>query len=120
LPGAGFKQIASYWRKTLTDLVEKPYAFVRQQMAQGKNEPSYLSKLLENNNGNLSTEDDFVAKWSAASLYAGGADTVSQISIILRLYINKPPSLYMLISDVDSIVDELLLSCHDLVSRGPA
>lgn len=85
LPGAGFKRTASYWRKTLTDLVEKPYAFVRQQMAQGKNEPSYLSKLLENNNGNLSPEEDFVAKWSAASLYAGGADTVSQISIILCL-----------------------------------
>jgi hypothetical protein len=77
LPGAGFKRTASYWRKTLMDLVEKPYAFVRQQMTQGNNEPSYLSKLLENNNGNLSTEEDFVAKWSAASLYAGGADTVS-------------------------------------------
>jgi hypothetical protein len=85
LPGAGFKRTASYWRETLADLVEKPYAFVRQQMAQGKNEPSYLSKLLENNNGNLSTEEDYAAKWSAASLYAGGADTVSQISIILRL-----------------------------------
>jgi cytochrome P450 len=42
-------------------------------MAQGAIEPSYLSKLLQK--GNLDSEQDFVAKWSAASLYAGGADT---------------------------------------------
>lgn len=59
------------------DLAEKPYAFVKQQMAQGKTEPSYLSKLLEKDDGNITPEEDFVAKWSAASLYSGGADTVS-------------------------------------------
>jgi len=116
LPGAGFKRTALYWRKTLTDLVEKPYAFVRQQMAQGKNEPSYISKLLANNNGNLSPEEDFVAKWSAASLTLAVPIPLVKYLLYCVFYINKPPSLYMLISDVDSIVDELLLSSNDLVS----
>lgn len=78
LPGTGFKRTAKVWKSTLTDLVEKPYAFVKQQMKEGKNEPSYLSSLLEKGGKTrLSEEDDFVAKWSSGSLYAGGADTVS-------------------------------------------
>jgi hypothetical protein len=74
-PGAGFKQTAKEWNKTVMDLVEKPYNLVRRRMVEGKYRPSYLSKLLKD--GNISTEEDYVAKWTAASLYAGGADTVS-------------------------------------------
>jgi hypothetical protein len=74
-PGAGFKQTAKEWNKTLVDLVEKPYRFVKQRMAEGKHRPSYLSKLLKD--GDISNEEDHVAKWTAASLYSGGADTVS-------------------------------------------
>jgi hypothetical protein len=74
-PGAGFKRTAKEWNKTLMDLVEKPYNLVRRRMVEEKYRPSYLSKLLKD--GNISTEEDFVAKWTAASLYAGGADTVS-------------------------------------------
>ncbi|THG92858.1 hypothetical protein EW145_g8562 [Phellinidium pouzarii] len=42
-------------------------------MASGTAIPSYTSSLLES--GNLSAEDEFSVKWSAASLYSGGADT---------------------------------------------
>ncbi|KAL5501294.1 hypothetical protein ACEPAH_8554 [Sanghuangporus vaninii] len=73
VPGTGFKRTAARWRKTVTELIEKPYEFVKQQMTKGTNEASYLSKLLEK--GNLSPEEDFVAKMTAASLYSGGADT---------------------------------------------
>ena len=56
LPGTDFKRTAQRWRETLTDLTERPYAFVRQQMAQGKYEPSFVSKVLEQGNMNLSPE----------------------------------------------------------------
>lgn len=58
-------------------MVDKPYEFVKQRMKRGDAETSYLSKLLEKNDGNLSPEESFVAKWTSASLYGGGADTVS-------------------------------------------
>jgi cytochrome P450 len=78
-PGTEFKRTARHWKSTANELVDKPYGFVKQKMAQGTNVPSYLSKLLQNRIQD--SEDDFVAKWSAASLYAGGADTtVSSIS----------------------------------------
>lgn len=81
-PGTGFKRTVRAWKKNVTDAVEKPYAFVRQQMAEkGKDayEESLLSRLLEEKD-TLSFEEDHVAKWSAASLYTGGADTVSSSS----------------------------------------
>ena len=74
VPGTGFKRTAARWRKTVTELIEKPFEFVKQQMSKGTNETSYVSKLLEK--GNLSADDDFVVKMTAASLYSGGADTV--------------------------------------------
>jgi hypothetical protein len=79
LPGTQFKRTAKHWKQTFLELGNKPYAFVCQQMAEGTNEPSYVSKIHEKANSKLSPEEEFVAKWSAASLYSGGADTVSSV-----------------------------------------
>ena len=82
MPGMKFKRTASQWKKTLTELVEKPHAFVKQQMAAGVHSHSYTSALLEK--GSLTSEEEFVIKYSAASLYAGGADTVRLLSDTLE------------------------------------
>ena len=42
--------------------------------AEGVANTSYTSELLSQ--GQLSEEEEFVVKWTAASLYSGGADTV--------------------------------------------
>lgn len=73
-PGTGFKKTGREWGNILTEMCEKPYTLVKQQMAEGKHKPSFLSRLLEQSKGDA--EDTFVNKWSAASLYAAGADTV--------------------------------------------
>lgn len=75
IPGTRFKKLARQWGTELIDVVEKPYAFVKHQMAEGKNETSFMSRLLEA--GDLDPEVDFTNKWSAMSLYTAGADTVS-------------------------------------------
>ncbi|KAL3461172.1 cytochrome P450 [Aspergillus heterothallicus] len=81
-PGAGFKRTAAAWRKTLLTTIEKPYRLVLQQMQEGRYPDSYLSNLLEEARGRtLTAEEEQVIKWSAASLYTGGADTtVSTLS----------------------------------------
>ncbi|KAL5481169.1 hypothetical protein ACEPAI_10110 [Sanghuangporus weigelae] len=73
LPGMNFKRTAALWRQSLTELVEKPFAFVKQQMAAGTNAPSYASALLAK--GNLSPEEEDIIKWTSQSLYAGGSET---------------------------------------------
>ncbi|KAK5273358.1 hypothetical protein LTR40_013863, partial [Exophiala xenobiotica] len=45
-PGTGFMQTAKQWGAELTDVAERPCAFVKHQMAQGKSQSSFLSQLL--------------------------------------------------------------------------
>jgi len=93
-PGAGFKRLAREWRQTLKQMVDLPYKFVKDQMVTkclccchhelnvlqdaGIAPMSFTSNLLEGRI--LSAEEDHVVKWSAASLYSGGADTVGSSS----------------------------------------
>ncbi|KAG0702309.1 cytochrome P450 [Suillus ampliporus] len=83
LPGAGFKRIAREWHETLEDMVAGPYKFVKDQMAAGIAPKSFTSNLLDGRT--LSAEEDHIVKWSAASLYSGGADTT--VSAIYSLFL---------------------------------
>jgi hypothetical protein len=77
MPGAGFKKTARQWHATLMELAEKPMQFVKQEMATKHNEPSFVSNIFDKKSEkDMSAEDQYVTKWAAASLYAGGADTV--------------------------------------------
>ncbi|PWY89157.1 cytochrome P450 [Aspergillus heteromorphus CBS 117.55] len=79
-PGASFQRTGRAWRKTLLDVIEKPYDLVRRRMRAGTHVPSYLSRLLEGKES-LTEEEELVAKWTAGALYTGGADTtVSTLS----------------------------------------
>ncbi|KAH8768679.1 cytochrome protein [Hyaloscypha sp. PMI_1271] len=76
VPGAWVVDMVQFLRylpdwATLTDLTERPYVFVKHQMAQGKHESSFLSQLL--GSGDLDDEETSVARWSSLSLYGGGA-----------------------------------------------
>ncbi|KAG2337086.1 cytochrome P450 [Suillus weaverae] len=72
-PGAGFKRLAREWRQIANEMVDVPYKFVKEQMDAGIAPMSFTSSLLEGRT--LSAEEDHMVKWSAASLYSGGADT---------------------------------------------
>jgi hypothetical protein len=79
LPGAGFIKTAQGYKRRVKAFSDVPFAFVRQQMQSGCFVPSFLSNLLENDPVELGSEDENILKWSAGSLYAGGADTVSAL-----------------------------------------
>lgn len=78
-PGAGFKRTAEGWKKDLLSLSERPYAFVRAQVESGQYRPSYLADIFRTGVPARGSEEDEVAKWTAASLYTGGADTVRHL-----------------------------------------
>lgn len=76
-PGAAFQKTAIKWKATLDELTERPMQFVRKQMKEQQYAPSYVSALYERAaDGEMSAEEEHVLKYSAASLYTGGADTV--------------------------------------------
>lgn len=84
VPGAGFQATAREWRSTLDKLTEQPYAFVQQQIKNRTFQPSYVSKQLTQAAPDLSPEEETEIKWSAATLYGAGADTVSMPSLNIR------------------------------------
>lgn len=76
LPGNGWQETAKAYKKRVTAMRDVPYAFVRRQLEQQKHVPSYVSRLLEQGHVEPGSEEEIVAKWSAQSLYGGGAETV--------------------------------------------
>lgn len=75
LPGTGFKQTAQHWKQTMMDVGERPYRFAKDCVSEGRT--SFVSKSIEQaqREGSFTPEDEHAIKWSAASMYTGGADT---------------------------------------------
>lgn len=61
-------------RSDLQNVIDVPYAFVKDQLSQGTHNSSFLSNLLDA--GDDSAEEKLRNKWSATALYTAGADTV--------------------------------------------
>jgi hypothetical protein len=62
---------------TLKQCVDQPYEFVKQQMREKRHKTSFLSQAIEDIG--TDAEMEFVHKWSALSLFTGGADTVTHL-----------------------------------------
>lgn len=73
----GFKRTARVWKKTVDDMVNMPFEFVKQQRSRKENGLSYVSQLLDQKSAELNPDYESVIKFSAASLYSAGSDTVS-------------------------------------------
>ncbi|PFH52584.1 hypothetical protein AMATHDRAFT_74066 [Amanita thiersii Skay4041] len=103
LPGAGFQKKAAAWSATLSNMVEQPHNFVKQQLAAGTAAISFSSAFLESKR--LSSEEEFDLKWSAASLYAGAADTtVSAIYSFFLAMTLYPEVAKKAQEEIDSVV----------------
>ena len=79
-PGAGFNKIAQEVREHVRGFTDVPWNFVKRQIKSGEFNPSFLSNQLQIETPIPGSEDETVLKWSAASMYAGGADTVREHS----------------------------------------
>ncbi|KAJ7036174.1 cytochrome P450 [Mycena alexandri] len=73
---APWKRTARIWARATKNMVEAPYLFVQRQMAAGTAPISFVSRLLEHEE-KLSEEDIHNVKYTASSLYGGGADTTA-------------------------------------------
>ncbi|KAL4808097.1 cytochrome P450 [Aspergillus unguis] len=74
-PGTGFKQTAKEWRAAADAFATKPFEFVKRNIASGEYNPSYTSSLLLSKDARRDARQGRIIKWSAAAMYAGGADT---------------------------------------------
>ncbi|KAG8691662.1 hypothetical protein FRC09_011561 [Ceratobasidium sp. 395] len=102
IPLAPFKKVAADARKRLNKLEDMPMGFVRQQMETG-GEHSLVSGWLENPKQEKDYED--LVKVSAASLYAGGADTtVSAISTFFIAMLYNPAAQATAQTEIERVI----------------
>lgn len=83
-PGTNFKATARTMAKRLNLTAEVPYSFVKKQLKENKTHSvSFLSEAIKNIG--LDSQLEHVHKWSAASMYLGGADTT--VSALMTFFL---------------------------------
>ncbi|KAF9033183.1 cytochrome P450 [Panaeolus papilionaceus] len=114
IPGAGFHHKAKAWKKTLHEMVDRPYQFVKQKMEAGTAEPSLSSRLLSETIDLTPTREHEI-KWSAAAFYSGGADTsVASIHSLFIAMILFPEVMSKAQKELDEVIGhDRLPSCSD-------
>ncbi|KAJ3509588.1 hypothetical protein NLJ89_g5139 [Agrocybe chaxingu] len=106
LPGGGYKKIGAKWAQTLDELVSRPYEWVKEQMKLGTANASVISRLLSETE-ELTPEREHHIKWSAASLYGGGADTTMPSIIALFLAMTLYPDVMRKAQEeIDAVVGQ--------------
>ncbi|KAF7322626.1 Cytochrome p450 [Mycena chlorophos] len=76
MPGAAFKRKAKIWRHNLTEMMNRPFKIVEDQLANGTARDSFVSLLLQED---LSEADKEYMKWAAGTLYGAATDTTSTV-----------------------------------------
>ncbi|KAI0857327.1 cytochrome P450 oxidoreductase OrdA-like protein [Xylaria cubensis] len=114
LPGSGFKTKAKEWKKTLSMLADQPLLFAKRQMVDGIYEPSYVSSLYEAGSEPKTEEEESLVKWSAASMYAAGADTSKNtINTFFLAMILRPEIQEKAREEIDRVVGTKRLPTFD-------
>lgn len=118
-PGTGFIDMIRSLVKNWHAIEDIPYKFVQDQVNNGTNRPSYVSRLLEDKVGNgmgtkLASEDEEAAiKSTAAIMYSGAVETTSlTLSIFVIAMIKFPQVQRKAQEEIDRVVG----SCSRLPS----
>lgn len=105
MPGAAFKKTARKWKATMMETVEIPMRFVKKQMAEKHFEPSHVSALYEKAGPKISKQEEDSVKFTAFSLYAGGADTtVSSIATFFLVMTLHPEVQRTAQEEIDRVI----------------
>ncbi|OJJ77731.1 hypothetical protein ASPBRDRAFT_36992 [Aspergillus brasiliensis CBS 101740] len=104
-PGGKEKRTAKEYKDRLTIMHDKTYDFVKNQIARGIHQASYVSGLLEKDTVLPGSEEEIVVKYSAGALYGGGADTtVSALSCFFMAMALNPTVQKKAQEEIDRVV----------------
>ncbi|THH07896.1 hypothetical protein EW146_g9173 [Bondarzewia mesenterica] len=111
LPGMGFKKYARDCAKLVNEMIEAPFAYVKERMRDGTALPS-LSQ--ENLDTCQSEEEERMIKYVASSIYSAGADTSgSTLSTMFLALARFPEAQKRAQAEIDAIVGRGRLPDYD-------
>ncbi|KAH9917465.1 cytochrome P450 [Fomitopsis serialis] len=74
MPGSGWKKLVKTWKHDLNTLLDTPYEYVKEEIANGSTFPSFVSLCLGDS---PDAEREELVKTAASSLYIGAVDSTS-------------------------------------------
>ncbi|KAL5639453.1 hypothetical protein ACGC1H_006825 [Rhizoctonia solani] len=102
IPWAPFKRTGREWYNKLSELINVPMDFVHNRMKKGLAEPCFVTKWLEEPGRE---SEKAMIPGTAASLYAGGADTtVSAISTFFIAILHYPEAQELAQKEIDEVL----------------
>ncbi|KAH9942003.1 cytochrome P450 [Amylocystis lapponica] len=117
VPGTGWRKTATAYAKSFDNMCNLPHEFVKEQMAAGTAIPSFTSMHLQSD---TTPEREYIVKMTAASIYAGGADTtVSAISSFFLAMTCYPEVQMTAQFEIDSVIGTDTLPTLDDCDRLP-
>ncbi|KAK7037967.1 cytochrome P450 [Favolaschia claudopus] len=117
IPGAGFQRKAKLWAKRRSEMFSKPFELVKEQVAQGTAQDSFVSLLLEQD---LSQDEQGYLQWAAGSIYGGAADTTaSTISTFFLQMVLHPEIQAKAQAEIDAVVGNKRLPTYEDRERLP-
>ncbi|KAF5634252.1 oxidoreductase [Fusarium sp. NRRL 52700] len=115
MPGAGFKKTAKLFKQHLLQNVQGPYQYVKDQMASGKDDVSYVAGLIKDIHRKIYPEEESVIAWTAASMMNAGTDTTGATLLAFFAAVLLYPKVQKKAQEeIDRIIgDSRLPSCTD-------
>ncbi|KAJ7483541.1 cytochrome P450, partial [Mycena latifolia] len=105
IPGAEFKRMAKQWHKATRELLERPFAHVKQNIALGTARPSFTSMNLSPLQDNDNDDQESVVKATAATMYAAGSDTtVAALGTFVLAMLANPDAQAKAQAELDSVI----------------
>jgi cytochrome P450 len=103
-PGASFKRKAKEWKAKMEEFTDKPYEWMKNELANGTARPSFCSSILEED-GKLNEQDEFDLKWTANSMYSASLDTsITAISHFFLAMLQHPEVAAQARAELDAVV----------------
>ncbi|KAL0958150.1 hypothetical protein HGRIS_000317 [Hohenbuehelia grisea] len=105
-PGASFRRKAREWRKLVEQMCEKPFRVAKDAMAQGRQQPSFVSYCLAqiDESGDVAYQEKLIRD-TAGTTYSAGADsTVVALSYFFLAMLDKPDVARKAQDELDRVV----------------
>ncbi|KLO09944.1 O-methylsterigmatocystin oxidoreductase [Schizopora paradoxa] len=103
IPGMEFKEVARRSRFIFQEFMERPFNFVKAQLAKGKATTSFVATELEKTSDSKADED--AIKWTAAAIYGGGTDSsVSVLEAFMLAMTLHPEVVRKAQAEIDTVV----------------
>ncbi|TCD70009.1 hypothetical protein EIP91_005259 [Steccherinum ochraceum] len=105
IPGVTWKKQATQWRKELDLMAQVPFDMVKSDMKGEAFSDSYVSVSLDGKKSAADDDHEADVKWTAVSLYTGGADTtIASLNALFLLMCLHPEAQSRAQKEIDAVV----------------